>query len=100
VYFIHDLIAEAYHGLINLDKSQGKSRKEKVSGLRYLIATTNKRFYDNTIRRDTKLHRVISRLAEGYRIIAITQSSSQRMLLETPQSLDRTRIHRYTALSL
>ncbi len=31
-------------------------------------ATTNKRLHDNKIRRNTKLHRVISRLAEGYRL--------------------------------
>lgn len=30
----------AYKGLINLDSSTGKSRKEKISGLRYLIATS------------------------------------------------------------
>ncbi len=40
MFFSHDLIKSAYKGLIKLDSSDGKSRKEKVSGLRYLIATS------------------------------------------------------------
>ncbi|MBE0471867.1 MAG: AAA family ATPase [Methyloprofundus sp.] len=40
MFFSHDLIKSAYKKLIKLDSSDGKSRKEKVSGLRYLIATS------------------------------------------------------------
>ncbi len=40
MFFSHDLIKSAYKGLIKLDPSDGKSRKEKISGLRYLIATS------------------------------------------------------------
>ncbi|MBL4679987.1 MAG: AAA family ATPase [Pseudomonadales bacterium] len=40
MFFSYDFIKDAYSGLIKLDPSDGKSRKEKVSGLRYLIATS------------------------------------------------------------
>jgi len=40
MFFSYDLIKQAYNGLIKLDPSDGKSRKEKISGLRYLIATS------------------------------------------------------------
>ena len=40
MYFSYDLIKNTYIGLFALDPSEGKSRKEKVSGLRYLIATS------------------------------------------------------------
>lgn len=40
MFFSHELIKKAFDGLVNLDTSVGKSRKEKVSGLRYLIATS------------------------------------------------------------
>lgn len=40
MFFSHDFIESAYNGLIKLDSSDGKSRKEKISGLRYLIATS------------------------------------------------------------
>lgn len=40
MFFSHDLIKRAYNGLIKLDPSDGKSRKEKISGIRYLVATS------------------------------------------------------------
>lgn len=40
MFLSREIIKTAYEGLINLDTSQGKSRKEKVSGLRYLFATS------------------------------------------------------------
>jgi hypothetical protein len=40
VYFSHEIIKRAYKNLINLDSSTGKSRMEKVSGLRHLLAAS------------------------------------------------------------
>lgn len=40
MYFSYDLVKAAFDGLVRLDSSDGKSRKEKVSGLRYLIAAS------------------------------------------------------------
>lgn len=40
MFFSYDFIKSAYNGLIKLDPSTGKSRQEKISGLRYLIATS------------------------------------------------------------
>lgn len=40
MYLASELIIKAYNGLIELDTSEGKSRKEKISGLRHLIATS------------------------------------------------------------
>ncbi len=41
MFFSYDLIKNAYDGLKRLDSSEGKSRQEKVSGLRYLLATSH-----------------------------------------------------------
>lgn len=40
MFFSYEFIKHAYSGLKNLDPTEGKSRQEKVSGLRYLIATS------------------------------------------------------------
>lgn len=40
MFFSYELVKRAYDSLINLDSSIGKSRKEKVSGLRYLFAVS------------------------------------------------------------
>lgn len=40
MYFSFNLVRAAFDGLVKLDSSDGKSRKEKISGLRYLIATS------------------------------------------------------------
>lgn len=40
MFFSYDLVKCAYNGLIKLDSTTGKSRKEKISGLRYLLATS------------------------------------------------------------
>ncbi len=40
MFFSYDFIRSAYVGLIKLDSSIGKSRQEKISGLRYLMATS------------------------------------------------------------
>ena len=40
MYLASELIIKAYNGLIKLDTSEGKSRQEKISGLRHLIATS------------------------------------------------------------
>ena len=40
MFFSYDFIKVAYEGLIKLDTSIGKSRQEKISGLRYLLATS------------------------------------------------------------
>ncbi|MDP2153847.1 MAG: AAA family ATPase [Methylotenera sp.] len=40
MFLSHEIVKSAYEGLIKLDSSEGKSRKEKVSGLRYLFATS------------------------------------------------------------
>lgn len=40
MFFSYDFIKSAYEGLIKLDSSAGKSRQEKISGLRYLMATS------------------------------------------------------------
>lgn len=40
MYFSLQIIKSAYDGLKKLDPGEGKSRKEKVSGLRYLFATS------------------------------------------------------------
>ena len=41
MYFIETVIKKAFHKLKDIDLSNGKSRKEKISGLRYLLATSN-----------------------------------------------------------
>lgn len=48
MFFSYDLIKNAYNGLIKLDSSDGKSRKEKVSGLRYLFATSQLSYQGNS----------------------------------------------------
>ena len=40
MYFSGEIIKRAYSGLVKIDPSAGKTRKERVSGLRYLIATS------------------------------------------------------------
>lgn len=40
MFFSHEIIKSVYEGLIKIDPSVGKSRKEKLSGLRYLMATS------------------------------------------------------------
>lgn len=40
MFFSYDFIQHAYNGLIKLDSSTGKSRKEKISGIRYLLAAS------------------------------------------------------------
>lgn len=40
MYFSDQAILKAFEGLVRLDDSLGKSRKEKVSGLRYLFAAS------------------------------------------------------------
>lgn len=40
MFFSYELVKCAYDKLINIDITTGKSRKEKISGLRYLIATS------------------------------------------------------------
>jgi len=40
LFFSPSLAKNSYDGLIELDSTDGKSRKERVSGLRYLIATS------------------------------------------------------------
>lgn len=40
MYFSFDLVKVAFDGIIKLDPSSGKSRKEKISGLRHLMATS------------------------------------------------------------
>jgi len=40
MFFAYELIKKAYKELIKLDESTGKSRKEKISGLRYLLASS------------------------------------------------------------
>ena len=40
MYFSFDLVKAAFDGLVKIDSSDGKSRKEKISGLRYLIAAS------------------------------------------------------------
>ena len=48
MFFSYDFIESAYSGLIELDSSGGKSRQEKISGLRYLIATSQLLHQKNT----------------------------------------------------
>jgi len=40
MFFSFNFIKDAYEGLIKLDTSEGKSRQEKISGLRHLLATS------------------------------------------------------------
>lgn len=40
MFFSPSIIKTAYENLVNLDASNGKSRKERVSGLRYLLAAS------------------------------------------------------------
>jgi len=40
MYLSKELLKTAYNGLINIDTSAGKSRKEKLSALRHLLATS------------------------------------------------------------
>ena len=40
MFFSFNFIKNAYEGLSKLDPSDGKSRKEKVSGLRHLLGTS------------------------------------------------------------
>ena len=40
MFFSYDFVKSAYNGLKKLDPSAGKSRQEKISGLRYLFATS------------------------------------------------------------
>jgi len=48
VFFSYDFIKSAYEGLIKLDSSTGKSRQEKISGLRYLMATSQLLHQENS----------------------------------------------------
>lgn len=48
MFFSYDFVKIAYDGLIKLDSSDGKSRKEKISGLRYLMATSQLIHQENT----------------------------------------------------
>ena len=47
MFFSYAFVKCAYNGLKNLDTSEGKSRKEKVSCLRYLIAAREIHHKDN-----------------------------------------------------
>lgn len=48
MFFSHDFIKNSYEGLIKLDSSAGKSRQEKISGLRYLMATSQLLHQENS----------------------------------------------------
>tara|TARA_R110001592_G_scaffold363341_1_gene684400 strand:- start:13303 stop:14868 length:1566 start_codon:yes stop_codon:yes gene_type:complete len=50
LFFSPSLVKTAYDELVELDSSSGKSRKERVSGLRYLIATSQLLHEENTNR--------------------------------------------------
>jgi 5-methylcytosine-specific restriction protein B len=48
MFFSYEFIKNAYEGLIKLDASDGKSRKEKISSLRYLMATSQLLHQENS----------------------------------------------------
>lgn len=48
MFFSYEFIKNAYEGLIKLDSSAGKSRQEKISGLRYLMATSQLLHQENS----------------------------------------------------
>ena len=48
MFLSYDLVKNAYSGLIKLDSSKGKSRKEKASGIRYLLATSQLLHQENS----------------------------------------------------
>lgn len=48
MFFSYAFIKNAYEGLIKLDSSTGKSRQERVSGLRYLLATSQLLHQENS----------------------------------------------------